>query len=124
MKKLKWITCLSDEAELGEIIEVVRVIFRFLGSLGPNELISDTDEVKDVSASWTEFERKKSGLGIDKFNLAKIFDDSVVGGLKSFFLLTWFWFPDIAVSNFGFFTIGWVWLTPLMMVFECVKFQD
>ena len=80
---LKILTKISAEvvmAEEDEIIEVVRPILRFLGSLEFTELNEAVGE--EVIVSWTEFERKNSGLGIVKFNRARIVDDSVLGGRK------------------------------------------
>ena len=68
-------------AEEDEIIEVVRPILRFLGSLEFTEL-NEAVAAEEEIVSWTEFERKNSGLGMVKFNRARIVEDSVLGGRK------------------------------------------
>ena len=112
-----------------EIMDVVqlracpRLSLRFLGSLELVEilllLLNGTDVEVDILSwlSWTELERKNSGLGIEKFNLERIFDDSVVGG--RIFVVSLFvgWGGGTAFSGScrGFIT-GWGFTT----VQECV----
>ena len=110
-----------------EIMDVVRLracpwlSLRFLGSLELVEilllLLNGTDVEVDILSwlSWTELERKNSGLGIEKFNLERIFDDSVVGGRIVVSLFVGWGGTAFSGSCRGFIT-GWGFTT----VQECV----
>ena len=111
-----------------EIMDVVRLracpwlSLRFLGSLELVEeilllLLNGTDVEVDILSwlSWTELERKNSGLGIEKFNLERIFDDSVVGGRIVVSLFVGWGGIAFSGSCRGFIT-GWGFTT----VQECV----